>query len=153
MSQFGRMNEALGKSEQSSLACIVCDAIVGSPKVCAGCGRATYCCREHQKIHWASVHKIQCKMWQEEKRCSHCGVEPKTNENLLLCGGCKVHRYCSSQCQKDAWGGGHRSECKKLRAEAEAAGVVAPRDGTEKKKKKKKKRRKKEKKEKRKDNA
>ncbi|KAF2187202.1 SET domain-containing protein [Zopfia rhizophila CBS 207.26] len=34
---------------------------------------------------------------------------------VQTCAGCKRFRYCSKQCQKEAWNRGHKHECKNLR--------------------------------------
>jgi TPR repeat protein len=44
--------------------CIVCEkqeAVDGGAlKLCAGCRRVRYCCKEHQVQHWKSGHKAEC---------------------------------------------------------------------------------------------
>ena len=57
------------------------------------------------------VHSELCRL---RKTCSTCGTELRS-DNRKLCGGCKMHCYCSRACQKTHWNqsdGGHREECK-----------------------------------------
>lgn len=50
------------------------------------------------------------------RRCNECGaVAPHK------CAGCGVVHYCSSQCQRLDWGGGHKSACKGLKRAAQRA--------------------------------
>ncbi|KAL4427869.1 hypothetical protein ABPG75_001958 [Micractinium tetrahymenae] len=46
------------------------------------------------------------------KACSWCGACPEAGGKLKKCGG-KV-RYCSVECQRQAWQAGHASECSRL---------------------------------------
>jgi hypothetical protein len=48
-------------------------------------------------------------------RCDACGVQPALGSPpLLLCGRCKVRRYCGVACQRAAWKSAHAAECKDL---------------------------------------
>jgi ankyrin repeat protein/ferredoxin len=60
--------------------------------------------------------------------CSHCGfvydgqdvpidgdAEGRVRGKPMKCSGCKRVKYCSEVCQKTAWDGGHKGECKALR--------------------------------------
>ncbi len=49
---------------------------------------------------------------REDSVCSQCGAA----EDLKLCAGCKVVRFCSKECQTDAWKAWHKKECKKIQA-------------------------------------
>eukprot|EP00933_Yihiella_yeosuensis_P084141 TRINITY_DN98538_c0_g1_i1.p1 TRINITY_DN98538_c0_g1~~TRINITY_DN98538_c0_g1_i1.p1 ORF type:complete len:460 (+),score=79.02 TRINITY_DN98538_c0_g1_i1:99-1382(+) len=42
------------------------------------------------------------------KDCSMQGVDCK----IQTCSGCKIHRYCSTTCQKQHWVAGHKQLCK-----------------------------------------
>ena len=41
--------------------------------------------------------------------CSHCS---KASEKLMLCGKCKLVKYCSRECQVSDYKAGHKSICK-----------------------------------------
>ena len=51
--------------------------------------------------------------------CSSC-AKPRSasGENMKICSGCKCANYCSAVCQRAHWkmNGGHKTECKKIRA-------------------------------------
>ena len=51
-------------------------------------------------------------------QCGHCGTLA-TTQTLLLCTGCRQRKYCDRSCQLAAWRGGHKKECKLLKADAE----------------------------------
>lgn len=54
--------------------------------------------------------------------CAQCGGGPAAGqERLLKCGRCKGVRYCGPECQKAHWPV-HKQECKRLAAQAAAAG-------------------------------
>jgi len=44
--------------------------------------------------------------------CIHCDKERECRK-MYLCGACRVHQYCSKECQKQAWAE-HKPECKHL---------------------------------------
>ncbi|KAL8281248.1 hypothetical protein RQP46_006282 [Phenoliferia psychrophenolica] len=44
---------------------------------------------------------------------SMAGVDPP----MLVCGGCRVLRYCSKECQKEHWSA-HKTLCKEIKAES-----------------------------------
>ena len=47
--------------------------------------------------------------------CDNCGSKPPLSAPpLMLCGRCKVRRYCSVECQRTAWKRVHAAECKDL---------------------------------------
>lgn len=47
--------------------------------------------------------------------CDACGMQPSMGSPpLLLCGRCKVRRYCGVECQRAAWKSSHAAECKDL---------------------------------------
>lgn len=43
---------------QVPIVCAICQK--SSTTKCSGCFRVAYCCTQHQKDHWAQVHKHQC---------------------------------------------------------------------------------------------
>ena len=51
-------------------------------------------------------------------QCGHCRTLA-TTQTLLLCTGCRQRKYCDRSCQLAAWRGGHKKECKLLKADAE----------------------------------
>lgn len=57
----------------------------------------------------------------EHRRCHRCLAETLCS---VPCEGCSCSRYCSTSCQRAAWGEHHRWECP-LRAELMAMGVMA----------------------------
>ena len=48
-------------------------------------------------------------------QCGHLG-----GDQLALCGQCRVVRYCSKECQRKHWKGGHKAACKAVCANLEA---------------------------------
>ncbi|KAJ0401195.1 hypothetical protein P43SY_007614 [Pythium insidiosum] len=77
------------------------------------------------KANLRSPKIVQANEQDEERGCDQCGTMQRFSaENpegkLMKCGGCKSTQYCSRQCQKKAWKT-HKTECKRLRAEAEDA--------------------------------
>lgn len=49
-----------------------------------------------------------------QSTCSWCFTTPESS-TLKGCGGCKVVRYCSPECQKNDWQAIHKKECKILK--------------------------------------
>jgi hypothetical protein len=49
---------------------------------------------------------------REDSVCAFCGA----SEDLKVCAGCKVVRFCSRECQAEAWKAWHKKECKKIQA-------------------------------------
>lgn len=43
--------------------------------------------------------------------CHHC-KSPKPEEELFKCARCQTAIYCGQACQRDAWHGVHKSECR-----------------------------------------
>ena len=60
--------------------------------------------------------------------CSHpgcgqlIGVSEAAGAGLMRCTKCRRRIYCSKECQKAGWKGGHKQECERLREGAEARG-------------------------------
>lgn len=52
----------------------------------------------------------------KSKCCGCCGKSENTYDNthLRLCSRCKQASYCGEACQKKAWVGGHKVDCKAL---------------------------------------
>ena len=44
-----------------STSCAVCKKVDVKLRKCGGCGDAAYCSVEHQREHWNSGHKNECK--------------------------------------------------------------------------------------------
>jgi hypothetical protein len=58
-----------------------------------------------------------------DRCCAMCGAASGAGGGLLrLCSGCRSVRYCSQDCYKAGWKGGHRQECAALAAAREAGG-------------------------------
>ena len=54
--------------------------------------------------------------------CDGCGIRPRKGQApLLACSKCRTRRYCSVECQRQAWKAGHKAECASL-----AAVVLSP---------------------------
>eukprot|EP00797_Seminavis_robusta_P023028 Sro373_g129050.1 n/a (335) ;mRNA; r:45518-46522 len=49
-----------------------------------------------------------------------CWECDKYFEGVQKCTGCKAARYCSSECQKKSWKGGHKTKCKILEKQYQA---------------------------------
>ena len=50
--------------------------------------------------------------------CDYCGAAGAPKQ----CAGCNLARYCGERCQRQAWEiGGHKAQCRLLRAAAAAA--------------------------------
>lgn len=47
---------------------------------------------------------------REDSVCAECG----SANNLKLCSGCKVVRFCGRECHAAAWNKWHKKECKKM---------------------------------------
>ena len=48
------------------------------------------------------LHSVARKTLPKLGACFHCG-ELKERSSLMICGKCKVHQYCSNECQVAAW--------------------------------------------------
>ncbi|KAL7530720.1 hypothetical protein ACHAWF_003486 [Thalassiosira exigua] len=60
--------------------------------------------------------------------CHHCG---KTAASPQRCGACRAVFYCSKGCQVQAWKGGHKKECKKLKADRKEKKAAAREEANE----------------------
>ena len=59
--------------------------------------------------------------------CAECGrAEVDGKKAFAVCGGCHVPMYCSKECQRLHWNGGHKKICKAARKKRENAEVVRP---------------------------
>ena len=62
--------------------------------------------------------------------CSHpgcgqlIGVSEAAGAGLMRCTKCRRRIYCSKECQKAGWKGGHKQECERLREGGEAGGGI-----------------------------
>lgn len=45
--------------------------------------------------------------------CVQCNRPPAKDKKLLVCGKCKIVRYCSTDCQKKHWKAGHKDCCQR----------------------------------------
>ena len=60
--------------------------------------------------------------------CSHpgcgqlIGVSEAAGAGLMRCTKCRRRIYCSKECQKAGWKGGHKQECERLREGGEGGG-------------------------------
>lgn len=62
---------------------------------------------------------------RKHHECAACGVTRGSGVKLRRCAGCASVRYCSEQCQVAHWQSGHKRECRRLRAAAQAAAAAA----------------------------
>jgi len=48
-------------------------------------------------------------------RCDCCGKQEEDlgTDSLLKCARCRLVFYCSTECQRKAWNGGHKRDCRK----------------------------------------
>jgi hypothetical protein len=65
-------------------------------------------------IEIASPYIVVVERAALDKFCSQCLLMASENTPLKKCGRCKVARYCSTACQKEAWNTMHRLECSAL---------------------------------------
>lgn len=57
-------------------------------------------------------------------QCSNCGSVPET---LFICAGCRLHSYCSRECQCSAWAQ-HKMLCKEEQRKMIKAGKLSAQD-------------------------
>lgn len=71
----------------------------------------------------AGMTELKTKFWKKRfpsGACSGCGAtEGKNGGELLSCGGCRKHRYCSKECQREHWKLAHKKFCKEEAEEKE----------------------------------
>ena len=86
-----------------------------APLWCRKCEYESYCsvackrrCRKQHKALCTSFRGIKSELNLPDA-CHHCG---SVGTKLKLCGKCKQVRYCSQECLKAGWMGGHKEECK-----------------------------------------
>merc|ERR1712137_1319561 len=48
------------------------------------------------------------------RECDRCSKKEDPAKPFMMCSRCKARRYCSRQCQVEAWKGAHSRECKNL---------------------------------------
>ena len=48
-----------------------------------------------------------------KQNCAQCGKN--ADPVLRVCGGCKILRYCSNECQVENWRNSHKEDCKKFK--------------------------------------
>ncbi|KAJ7175122.1 hypothetical protein C8R43DRAFT_1119138 [Mycena crocata] len=68
--------------------------------------------------------------WASE--CDGCGCHKSSLKNkpmkggiLLSCSGCLVAKYCSKECQKRDWSGGHKNQCHLFEANRKLSSLFA----------------------------
>jgi len=61
------------------------------------------------------------------EKCEECG---KTEGKLRLCTRCRQVRYCSTECQRKAWVGGHKDQCGSSNSSQSAAAAKPLSDET-----------------------
>ncbi|KIZ07056.1 hypothetical protein MNEG_0889, partial [Monoraphidium neglectum] len=60
------------------------------------------------------------------RSCAACGKQAERDGvRLRVCRGCRAVSYCSVECARADWKGGHRTSCKAAQAERAASGVGA----------------------------
>lgn len=79
---------------------------------CQKCKIANYCSQDCQSKD-LERHSTTCKQLTARFTCSNC--EKMSAKELSHCAGCYKTYYCSTQCQKEHWKKGHKSECTLLR--------------------------------------
>ena len=59
----------------------------------------------------------QLKKWESlgQSLCANCSKEAQNGEKFKQCSKCRAHWYCSKECQVEAWGAGHKKDCKRAR--------------------------------------
>jgi hypothetical protein len=53
-----------------------------------------------------------------EGSCAHCGRAAAADINLQSCSACQAVQYCSKECQRVSWYGGHKEQCRLPQAAA-----------------------------------
>mmetsp|Transcript_25187 Transcript_25187/g.65073 ORF Transcript_25187/g.65073 Transcript_25187/m.65073 type:complete len:329 (+) Transcript_25187:113-1099(+) len=71
--------------------------------------------REHHRLQCSTIRQALLEIGLGCV-CATCGVpQHSAHARLRACSGCNVALYCSADCQRAGWNGGHRMECKLLR--------------------------------------
>jgi hypothetical protein len=74
--------------------------------------------RMAESVLTASVAALEQHPIKALTYCAHCYRTPNAQRPLKSCGQCKAVRYCSTECQRAAWRGGHKQVCVAAAAEA-----------------------------------
>lgn len=61
----------------------------------------------------AAVLAIHCRC--ANPSCTNMAGGCEARMRIKVCGGCKVARYCSGECQKVDWGAGHKGACRRMK--------------------------------------
>jgi hypothetical protein len=70
---------------------------------------------------WSELLSVlQCTV---DMNCASCGCH---NKGELVCGACKLYRYCSDDCQRVDWQKQHKASCKLLRPVSKNYHLVKP---------------------------
>ena len=93
-------------------------ALGAALQLCSSCEMTRYCSTACQKAHF-EAHKLDCVAMKKRregleksrKSCSECGNLPLDGRTLMLCGRCKLTRYCDISCQRAHWAS-HKQQCK-----------------------------------------
>ena len=56
-------------------------------------------------------HSVARRTLPKLGKCSHCKMV-KARTLLMVCGSCKVHQYCSEECQIARWHQSHQRHCR-----------------------------------------
>ena len=78
------------------------------------CSTATAFAQHVSQVHHAvgDLHQNERHPLKQKTACAHCGKVPgPADPGLQLCGRCRGARYCSPECQRAAWKGGHKQAC------------------------------------------
>jgi len=61
------------------------------------------------------------RMQGEVGLCVTCGRAPGPQLKLQACAACQAVQYCSKECQRVSWNGGHKEQCRLLQQPQQAA--------------------------------
>jgi hypothetical protein len=56
--------------------------------------------------------------------CANCGRAAGAQLNLQACAACQAVQYCSKECQRVSWNGGHKEQCRLLPTQQPEAGAA-----------------------------
>ncbi|XP_055343135.1 N-lysine methyltransferase SMYD2-like [Paramacrobiotus metropolitanus] len=57
---------------------------------------------------------------------THCAYCMRDGQELRICSGCKLHRYCSAACQAADWKAEHKTECALLKKVGTGCNLTVP---------------------------
>ena len=76
-----------------------------------------------QGVEKASRLLAEIERDMQPRACAQCHAIETTLGAFHKCAACRVVRYCGAACQRAHWRGGHKGECARVGAEADAARV------------------------------